>query len=143
MTEEAKTLAQQEAALKTIVFDLDNTICSGDKVGDSHFFKKPVKPIIDEINRLHSLGYKIVIETSRGMYTNGNNESAVIAKHGEDTLRWLRENHVMYDMIKFGKSYGNLYIDDKAIRPSELLELGLEKCFEIAKNEKRLAEERS
>lgn len=118
-----------------LVFDLDSTICYGPKVNGSHAFKKPNRQIIDEINKCHDMGYTIIIETARGMGSNHNDEGKALKASAEDTLRWLRENNVMYDSIKFSKSFGAMYVDDKAIRPYEFMKYGVDGCKNIIKDD--------
>jgi hypothetical protein len=69
------------------------------------------------------------------MVTQNNDEGKVIQNIGEITLKWLRENNVKYDSIKFGKNYGLFYVDDKSIRPSELYKHGISGVKEILKKE--------
>lgn len=114
-----------------LVFDIDSTICYGPKVNGSHAFKKPNHKIIDEINKCHDAGYTIIIETARGMGSNHNDEGKALKASAEDTLRWLRENNVHYDSIKFSKSFGAMYVDDKSIRPYEFLKYGVDGCKKI------------
>ena len=123
--------------MKTIVFDLDNTLCLGEKINNSHENKIPNIKMIEILNQLHDEGYNIIIETARNMYTQKNDEGQVIKNVGEYTLKWLRENNVKYDSIRFGKSYGEFYVDDKAIRPSELYKYGLNGVKKIIEEENK------
>ena len=120
---------------KAIIFDLDNTLCTIKKKEETYKDVKPIKPMINLLNELHDKGYYIIIETARNMVTQNNDQGKVIQNVGEDTLRWLRENNVKYDSIKFGKNYGLGYVDDKAIRPSELLKYGIEGIKDILQKE--------
>ena len=120
---------------KSIIFDLDKTLCSKKKLNESYMDVKPIKPMINLLNKLHDEGYFIIIESARNMVTQCNDEGRVIQNIGEDTLRWLRENNVKYDSIKFGKSYGIMYVDDKAIRPSELYKYNIDGIKKIIEEE--------
>jgi capsule biosynthesis phosphatase len=103
-----------ELSKLTLIYDLDQTLCTKKKPNETYNDVKPIKPIIDQLNKFYDLGYNIIIETARNMVTQGNDEGKVIQNVGEITLRWLREHGVKYHAIKFGKSYGHIYIDDKA-----------------------------
>lgn len=124
----------------TIIFDLDKTLCTKKKPDETYKDVKPIKEMINLLNELHDKGYFIVIETARNMLTQNNDESKVIQNVGEDTLKWLRENNVKYDGIKFAKTYGEFYVDDKSIRPSELYKLGIEGVKTILDEESKFME---
>ena len=126
--------------MNVIIFDLDKTLCTKKKSNETYKDVKPIKEIIDLLNKLHDEGYFIVIETARKKKKKKNDESKVIQNVGEDTLKWLRENNVKYDGIKFGKTYGEFYVDDKAIRPSELYKLGINGVKEILNEESKFME---
>lgn len=99
----------------TIVYDLDGTLCTVREPDDIYYERvKPIPEMIEQLNKFHDEGYKIVIETARNMVTQNNDVGKVIKNIGEITLKWLRDNNVKYDSIKFGKEYGIIYIDDKA-----------------------------
>ena len=105
------------------IFDLDKTICEERKSNQSYMDVKPIWEIIDLINTLHDEGHEIIIETARNMVTQNNNESKVIKNIGKITLEWLDKYNVKYDGLKFAKTYGSAYCDDKSIRPNEFLYL--------------------
>ena len=107
----------------TIIFDLDETLCTKRKPEETYLDVQPIQPMIDMLNELHDSGYEIIIETARNMVTQKNYEAKVIQNVGMMTLEWLKKNNVKYDGIKFGKTYGICYTDDKSIRPNELLYL--------------------
>lgn len=106
-----------------MVYDLDKTLCEKKRFDQTY---RDVNPLIDNIcilNNLHNLGAEIIIETARNMLTQHNDESKVIQNVGLDTLNWLKNNNIQYDGIKFGKTCGTCYIDDKALRPKELIKI--------------------
>ncbi len=107
----------------TIIFDLDETLCTKRKPEETYLDVQPIQQMIDMLNELHDSGYEIIIETARNMVTQKNYEAKVIQNVGMMTLEWLKRNNVKYDGIKFGKTYGICYTDDKSIRPNELLYL--------------------
>ena len=72
---------------------------------------------------MHKNGSEVIIESARNMLTQSNNEAKVIKNIGLTTLKWLNDNNVEYDGIKFGKPIGSCYIDDKALRPKEFLSI--------------------
>lgn len=104
----------------TLVFDLDETLCTKKRPEESYMDVQPITDMIELVNELHDEGHTIIIETARNMVTQNNNEAKVIKNVGQDTLNWLDKHGVKYDGIKFAKTYGAAYCDDKAIRPNEI-----------------------
>lgn len=106
--------------LKSIVFDLDDTICyPNHKEKDS--YKKyglalPNQPIIDKMQDMKKDGWYIILSSARRMATHNGNVSAIIADIGKITIDWLDQYEVPYDELNFGKPYSNTYyVDDKAM----------------------------
>lgn len=106
-----------------LVVDLDKTICTKKQSDETYLDVKPIESIIEALNTLHHNGAEIMIESARNMLTQHNNESKVIKNVGLDTLNWLNMHGVSYDGIKFGKTMGSCYIDDKALRPKEFMKI--------------------
>jgi len=70
---------------------------------------KPNKKMIAKVNRLKEKGYLIYIFTSR-------NDS-----HQTQVKKWLERNGVQYDFFIMNKPYYDLLIDDKSVKPEEIL----------------------
>lgn len=113
------------AELQNLVFvvDIDKTLCSKKTKTETYADVKPYNDIIEALNTLHNNGAEVYLESARNMLTQGNNESKVIKNVGLTTLQWLDNNNVPYDGIKFGKTMGTCYIDDKALRPKEFMRI--------------------
>ena len=111
---------------KILIYDLDETLCEKKRPEQTYSEVKPIKPMIEQLNRFYDEGHTIIIQTARNMVTQGNDVGKVLQNVGEITLKWLRENNVKYHSILFGKAYGSMYIDDKSVRPSELMEYGID-----------------
>lgn len=105
-----------------LVVDLDKTLCTLKKENESYKDVKPIDDMVNIVNSLHNQNVPIIIETSRNMLTQNNDEAKAIKNVGLDTLEWLNK-HVLYDGIKFGKTIGTCYIDDKALRPKEFIKI--------------------
>jgi capsule biosynthesis phosphatase len=106
-----------------VVYDLDKTLCSKKQKNESYADVKPLHDNINVLNHLHDIGVEIIIDSARNMLTQNNDESKVIKNVGLDTLNWLKDNSVKYDGITFGKTMANCYVDDKALRPKELIKI--------------------
>ena len=111
--------------IKKIIVDVDNTLTI-DSSSNSYKLKIPNKPLIEKLKVYKNNGYEIILFSARNMKTfNGD-----ISKINKTTLpiltEWLEENNVEYDGIIMGKPWcGELgfYIDDKAIRPDEFINM--------------------
>ena len=105
---------------KKLVIDLDTTI-SVTKNGD-YQNSLPVYPVIEKIREYKKLGYEIIIFSSRN---NGD-----IGKINVHTLPiildFLKKYDIPHDEVIVGKpwcGFEGMYVDDKAIRPSELVNM--------------------
>ena len=107
-----------------IIIDLDDTICST-KNGD-YENSIPKEKVIKKIKDYKKLGFEIIIYTSRNMRTYKGNVELIQANTLPIIIRWLEKFDVPYDQIIVGKpwpSFGGFYVDDKAIRPDEFVNL--------------------
>lgn len=93
---------------KLIAFDLDDTLCKG------RFWEKdpePIQEMIDLLWKLYANGAHIIIFTARQI------------KYMPITYAWLDKHEVPYHGLMMNRKPGaDLYIDDKSIRPEELIE---------------------
>ena len=107
-----------------IIIDLDDTICST-KNGD-YENSIPKENVIKKIKEYKNLGFEIIIYTSRNMRTYKGNVDLIKANTLPIIIKWLEKFDVPYDEIIVGKpwpSFGGFYVDDKAIRPDEFVNL--------------------
>ena len=125
-----------------LVVDLDKTLCTKKKNNETYADVKPHTDIIDTINKVKDIGADVIIESARNMLTQNNDEAKVIKNIGKTTLQWLDDNNVHYDGIKFGKTMGTCYIDDKALRPKEFIKIyeSLENKNDINELERKIKE---
>lgn len=98
----------------TLIYDLDETLCTKKQPGETYADPKPIQPMIDQLNRFYDEGFEIIISTARNMVTQNNHVSKVVQNVGLDTIQWLERYGVKYHGLQFGKEYGAMYIDDKA-----------------------------
>ena len=106
------------------VFDLDNTICTPGATHDTYnryVLAKPIPQTIGRMRQLYAEGHTIIIHTARRMVTHNGDVDAIVADVGEVTVKWLEKHEVPYHQLVFGKPYGDYYVDDKAVRPDEIL----------------------
>lgn len=111
--------AKEKLGKLRICFDLDGTICTTKKDGETYADVKPIPGAIETIRRLRESGHTIIIQTARHMRTCEGNVGKVLAKQGAVTLKWLDDHNVPYDEIHFGKPHADIFVCDKAIRHNE------------------------
>ncbi|HEB7544029.1 TPA: HAD-IIIC family phosphatase [Campylobacter coli] len=123
--------------MKTLVIDLDGTLTIDEENVD-YVNKRPNVALIQTLKDYKKQGFKINIFTSRNMRTF-NGELEKIKIHTLPIIiTWLKKHDVPYDEIIIGKpwcGYEGFYVDDKAIRPSEFINLGYEQIKELLKKE--------
>jgi capsule biosynthesis phosphatase len=95
-----------------IAVDLDGTICSLKKQGQSYADVEPNFLAVERLRQLKAAGHQIIILTARHMKTCNGDVAEVISKIGEITLAWLKKYQIPYDEIHFGKPYADVYLDD-------------------------------
>ena len=110
---------------KSIVIDLDDTICVSDKsiqdIYEKYISAEPKLDIIQGMRRIHSEGWYITIHTARHMLSCYNDPDEAFARLGKITADWLDADKVPFDQLIFGKPYGMAYIDDKAMSLHEFI----------------------
>ena len=116
-----------------IVIDLDGTICTLKKEGETYADVQLKPGAVAFIKNLRAEGHYIIIQTARNMATCDSNLGKVIKNVGKVTLEWLELNNVEYDEIFFGKPNASLYIDDRALRFEDWNKLSAEQIISLAK----------
>ena len=108
--------------MKRLVFDLDGTI-TYDEPGVPYPEKRPREDVVAMLREYKERGFTIIIASSRNMRTHANSIGLINAKTLPIILEWLARHDIPYDEIHVGKPWcgdDGFYVDDKAIRPSEL-----------------------
>lgn len=110
--------------MKRLIFDLDDTLCTTQN-GD-YANAQPITEVIEKLKEYHRQGFTIVINTSRNMRTYQGNIGAINKNTLPIIIDWLRRHDIPYDELYVGKpwcGFEGFYVDDKAIRPDELVKL--------------------
>lgn len=122
--------------MDSVIFDIDGTICPIKKVDENYEDLIPYNNMIEKIKELKNEGFKIILFTSRNMRTF-NNDIIKINKYTRPILEsWLKKWNIPYDELIIGKPWpgkNGFYVDDKTIRPDELLKLDLNNINKIIK----------
>lgn len=102
-----------------VCFDLDGTICDTDEslpVPDRYYRAKVKESIRDLVNRLHSKGHTIIIDTARTSGMKGLKNILNRFKIKRLTIEQLKLWDVHYHKLRIGVKFpANLYIDDKCL----------------------------
>lgn len=110
--------------MKRLIFDLDDTLCTTQN-GD-YANAQPITEVVEKLREYHRQGFTIVINTSRNMRTYQGNIGAINKNTLPIIIDWLRRHDIPYDELYVGKpwcGFEGFYVDDKAIRPDELVKL--------------------
>lgn len=124
--------------MKKIIVDLDNTISFNLSGKYSH--ATPNKKLIEKLYEYKLNGFYIVIFTARNMRTYKENIGKINIHTLPVIIDWLNENRVPYDEVIVGKPWcgdEGFYVDDRAIRPSELCNMTLEEISNMLEQEKK------
>ena len=110
--------------MKRLIFDLDDTLCTTQN-GD-YANAQPITEVIEKLKEYYRQGFTIVINTSRNMRTFQGNIGAINKNTLPIIIDWLGRHDIPYDELYVGKpwcGFEGFYVDDKAIRPDELVKL--------------------
>ena len=108
---------------KRVVFDIDGVICKKNPDLD-YADRVPHQDILEKLREYDKQGYYIILYTARNMNTHEGRIGRINADTAKILLQWLDKHNVPHDEIHYGKpwcGHDGFYVDDKAIRPSELL----------------------
>jgi capsule biosynthesis phosphatase len=118
--------------MKRLIFDVDETICTTQN-GD-YKNSMPILPVIEKMREYKAQGFEICLSTSRNMRTYEGNAGKIAANTLPILIEWLQKHEVPYDEIYFAKpwcGFDGFYIDDKAIRPDEFINLSYEEIRKL------------
>lgn len=118
--------------MKRIVMDLDETICS--TVNGDYANSIPKPDVIERMREFKAQGFEIVISTSRNMRTYEGNVGKINANTLPIIVGWLDKHKVPYDEIYTGKPWcgtDGFYVDDRALRPDEFVQLSVEDIWKL------------
>jgi capsule biosynthesis phosphatase len=116
-----------------IVIDLDGTICTLKQKSESYEDVKLIPGAAEFIKKLRNEGNYVIIQTARNMATCESNLGKVMKNVGKVTLDWLEKNEVEYDEIFFGKPNAQIYIDDRALRFENWVDMNTQSLEFLAK----------
>ncbi len=123
--------------MKTIVMDLDDTLTVA---GGANYADAPVRmDVVTQLRRYREMGFKITILTARNMRTYAGDIQKITTHTLPIILDWLDRHDVPYDDVVVGKpwcGHEGFYVDDKAIRPDEFVNLSYADVCKVIKTNK-------
>ena len=109
--------------LKTLVVDIDKTICDKSEF-DDYSKAIPIKKVCNALRNADSQGVYIILFTSRNMKSFKGSIGLINKITAPLLINWLADYKIPYDEIYFGKPWGNSvsYIDDNNLSIEDLIE---------------------
>ena len=107
--------------IKSLVVDFDDTLSfATNRDWDNAL---PNLPLIEQLNLLYNKGCTIHIVTARGQLSCHGDIELADKKNRQQIETWLNRYGVLYTDLSFQKKYADYYIDDKAIKPEQFIEM--------------------
>ena len=128
------------SAGKTIVMDVDGTICPVKGPGEDYADLPVYDDMVARLRELKDDGWHVILMTSRNMRTYDGNIGLINAHTLPVLLTWLDRHAVPYDEVHVAKPWagtGGFYVDDRAVRPAEFLALTVEEIGELVDRDRR------
>lgn len=114
---------------KALVVDVDGTLCPIKGAGESYADMIPEPRMLAKIRALHAEGWHIIIQSARGMRSNDGNVGKIGKNVAPTMLDWLVKHDIPFDELHLAKPWPGrqgVYIDDRAVRPREFVELSFD-----------------
>lgn len=124
--------------MKKLIVDLDDTISK--TVNGDYLNSEPDIKLIEKLREYKTMGFEIVIHSSRNMRTFEGNIGKINIHTLPNIINWLTKHNVPFDEVYIGKpwcGFDGFYIDDKAIRPSEFVNHTYDEILTLLKKEKK------
>lgn len=118
----------------SLVVDIDGTLCPIKKKEQEYIDLVPYPSMVNKLKELHNQGVKITIFTSRNMNSFNGNLGLINKNTAVILNKWLEKWEIPYDEILFGKPWPGhfgFYVDDRSVRPDELLKYTFDELEEI------------
>lgn len=112
---------------KKIIVDLDGTISIDSGKGYSEAI--PNVALIQKLRNYRDNGFSITVYTARNMRTFNGNVGKINVHTLPVIMDWLNKHDVPFDEVLVGKpwcGFDGFYVDDRAVRPSEFVEMTIE-----------------
>ena len=119
--------------MNKLIVDIDNTnTIHGSSA--NYADKIPNLDLIEKLREYRAKGYEIVLFSARNMKTYIGDIGKITKNTLPILIKWLEDNKVEYDSLIMGKPWcgeKGFYVDDKAIRPDEFINLSENEILKI------------
>lgn len=125
-------------SMKRLIVDLDGTLTQANTSDYKNVL--PRIEVILQLRKYKELGFDIVIATARNMRTYDGNIGKINVHTLPIITEWLDLHNIPYDEIIVGKpwcGHEGFYIDDRAVRPSEFVNLSFEEINLLFEKERK------
>lgn len=120
--------------MNSFIFDIDGTICPIKLPNEKYEDLIPYPEMVKKIRSLKKRNFKIVLFTARNMRTYDQDLEKILLYTKPKIEKWLEKWDIPYDELICGKPWPGkegFYVDDRTIRPDELLNHSLKELKEI------------
>ena len=124
---------------KSIVIDLDGTLCNIKKEDKSYSDVKPNREVVAKLREYRKKGFYIIVNSSRNMRTFDGNIGKINAVTLKTILQWLDTHKIPYDEVHVGRpwcGFGGFYVDDQTVRPEEFLNRSYDEIVKLTRQHK-------
>jgi len=114
---------------RALVVDVDGTLCPIKQPGEQYGHIEPEPRMLARLQELHTDGWRIILHSARGMRSHDGNPGRISKHVAPELLQWLAKHEIPFDELHLAKpwpGYQGFYVDDRAVRPREFLELGFD-----------------
>ena len=119
---------------KVLVMDVDGTLCETKQAHETYLDVAPIAAVVEKLLAYRQEGFYIILYTARQMRTHQGNLGRINAQTAKTLFEWLDLHEIPYDEVYFGKPWcgrKGFYVDDKAIRPDEFVNLSYEEIVAL------------
>ena len=123
-----------EVQRKTLVVDVDGTLCPIKKRGELYEDMIPYPEMVEALQKWKAEGGYIIVNTARNMKTYAGVLGLINANTAPVMVAWLNRHNIPFDEIIFGKPWAGsrgVYVDDRTVRPREFINHTLEELEQI------------
>jgi capsule biosynthesis phosphatase len=128
---------------KGLVFDIDGTLCPLRGKDESYEDLVPYPKMVAKLKAYRNSGFRIILYTARNMRTYSNNIGEINKNTLPPLIEWLKKWDIPYDEIYVGKPWPGkvgYYVDDRSVRPRELLTNSPEELEEIIRRDSEVVD---
>lgn len=124
---------------KALVVDIDGTLCPIKRPGENYADLVPEPRMLARLRALREDGWHIILHSARGMRSNDGNLGRIGRTVAPGLLDWLARHDVPFDELHLGKPWPGrrgFYVDDRAVRPREFLELDFDELAALVERDR-------